>query len=161
MNEHRPILGYRIYIDDVFKGAIDPGRFEVIIDYIRDEGEYKIKLRTYDMNGESEDSNVVIARFRRQQPVPTPPTDLNENETINIHRTQSDHIMDNNSQIKTIHTPLRQTQSHDDLIILPTQPQTEIPTTPDKKTVNQNYSLIQFFLFLFFFRKIRTNVCHR
>ena len=66
LNEHRKILGYRIYIDDRLKGAIDPGQFEAIIDSIRDEGQYRIKIRTYDEHGESTDSNVVIARFRRQ-----------------------------------------------------------------------------------------------
>ncbi|CAF0769438.1 unnamed protein product [Rotaria sordida] len=69
LNEHRTILGYRIYIDDILKGTIDSGRFEAIIDYIRDEGEYKIKLRTYNEYGESSDSNIVIARFRRQHSI--------------------------------------------------------------------------------------------
>ena len=84
-NEHRTILGYRIYIDDVCKGAIDSGRFEAIIDYIRDEGEYKIKLRTYDQYGESGDSNVVVARFRRQRSV-TP----NSEAVVIVHPTQSE-----------------------------------------------------------------------
>ena len=93
LNERRNILGYRIYIDDVLKGAIDPGQFEAIIDYIRDEGEYKIKLRTYDEHGESGDSNVVAARFRRQRSVtpntepvtivhPPEPEPANQNVTI-------------------------------------------------------------------------------
>ena len=67
LNEQRKILGYRIYIDDQLKGAIDPGQFEAIIDSIRDEGEYRIKIRTYDEHGESVDSNIVVARFRRQR----------------------------------------------------------------------------------------------
>lgn len=74
LNEHHTILGYRIYVDDIFKGALDPGRFEAIIDYIRDEGEYKIKIRTYNEQGESADSNIVIARFRRQPEIETPVT---------------------------------------------------------------------------------------
>ena len=93
LNERRNILGYRIYIDDVLKGAIDSGQFEAIIDYIRDEGEYKIKLRTYDEHGESGDSNVVVARFRRQRSVtpntepvaivyPTESEQANQNVTI-------------------------------------------------------------------------------
>jgi hypothetical protein len=82
--------------------SIDPGRFEAIIDCIHDEGDYKIKLRTYDENEESEDSNIIIARFRRQ-------------DSKTIYRTQSDQIVDNiNNQIT-----LRQTQSQENLIISP------------------------------------------
>lgn len=65
LNDHQTILGYRIYIDDVLKGSTDRDHFEAIIDCIRDEGEYRIKLRTFNNDRESEDSNVVIARFRR------------------------------------------------------------------------------------------------
>ncbi|CAF0982923.1 unnamed protein product [Adineta ricciae] len=110
LNDQRPILGYRIYIDDVFKGSVDSGKFETVIDCIRDEGEYKIKLRAYNDSGESEDSNVVIARFRRQQPV----TPRSESEMSNIqthHRTQSDHTI---NEIPSV--PIRQTHSQENLI---------------------------------------------
>ncbi len=104
LNEHHTILGYRIYIDDILKGAIDPGRFEAIIDYIRDEGEYKIKLRTYDEHGESADSNIVIARFRRQRSV-TP----NSDTAVIIHHNQSDHVIDDANQ-NIIISPKEQTK---------------------------------------------------
>ncbi|CAF2712593.1 unnamed protein product [Rotaria sp. Silwood2] len=107
LNEHRSILGYRIYIDDILKGAIDSGRFEAIIDYIRDEGEYKIKLRTYNEHGESPDSNIVIARFRRQHS-----TTLNTEATTTSHRTQSNHIFND----------INQTQINDNFIISSREP---------------------------------------
>ena len=69
LNDQQAILGYRIYIDDVFKGSTDRDHFEAIIDCIRDEGEYRLKLRTFNNQRESADSNVVIARFRRQEPL--------------------------------------------------------------------------------------------
>ena len=75
---------------------MDPGQFEAIIDYIRDEGEYRIKIRTYDENGESADSNVVVARFRRQHSMknrsesnPGEPTTSEE-----AHRNANDYIID-------------------------------------------------------------------
>ena len=111
LNEQRSILGYRIYIDDVPKGSIESGKFEAIIDCIRDEGEYRIKLRTYDEHGESDDSNVVVARFRRQQsPV---------SETESLYRTQSDRIRDSRSPSKATRAPLRHAQSQDNLVTRP------------------------------------------
>ncbi|CAF3743149.1 unnamed protein product [Rotaria sp. Silwood1] len=154
LNEQYKILGYRIYIDDILKGSVESGKFETIIDCIRDEGEYKIKLRTYDEYNESEDSNIVIARFRRQNPI-TSRSDSNSSETKIIHRTQSE---DNTNEAQFIQIPLRQTQSQENLddpsIIknksqidsnqsissggfpLSTKPHTQISTTPDKKTKN-------------------------
>ena len=138
LNEHRTILGYRIYIDDVCKGAIDSGRFEAIIDYIRDEGEYKIKLRTYDQYGESGDSNVVVARFRRQRSV-TP----NSEAVMIVHPTQSEESNQNVfiSPREYITTP----------IVMPDQrrPDTEqnnVLLTPEKQIVNRtpSFSSIQF-----------------
>ncbi|CAF1011016.1 unnamed protein product [Rotaria sordida] len=99
LNEQHSILGYRIYIDNILKNSIQPGKFETIIDYIYDEGEYKIKLRTYDEYNESEDSNIIVARFRRQQPI-TLQSDSNSSEIKIIHRIQSDPIMNNTSQIQ-------------------------------------------------------------
>ncbi|CAF4826164.1 unnamed protein product, partial [Rotaria sp. Silwood2] len=107
LNEHSPILGYRISIDDILNGALDSGRFEAIIDYIRDEGEYKIKLRTYNEHGESPDSNIVIARFRRQHS-----TTLNTEATTTSHRTQSNHIFND----------INQTQINDNFIISSREP---------------------------------------
>jgi hypothetical protein len=132
LNEHRPILGYRIYIDDVFKGAIDPGRFEVIIDYIRDEGEYKIKLRTYDEYGESADSNIVIARFRRQRSTPS-----NSEPVMIMHPTQSE---DSNQNL--IISPREQSKTP---IIIDKQrneveQQTNPPITPEKQKVDSTAS---------------------
>ncbi|CAF3094377.1 unnamed protein product [Rotaria sp. Silwood2] len=114
LNDQCKILGYRIYIDDILKGSVESEKFETIIDYIRDEGEYKIKLRTYDEYGESEDSNIVIARFRRQNSI-TSQSDSNSSEKKPIHRTQSDHIVDNTSQTQLVRIPLRQTQSQENL----------------------------------------------
>ncbi len=124
-----------------------------MIDSIRDEGEYQIKLRTYDENGESDDSNIVVARFRRQNAVAP------QSNSKMIQRTQSDHIVDDMSQGK-----LRQTQSQENLVTQPIimnkqhermevnqsmssggfplltqlQQQMDIPTTPDQNKVNQN-----------------------
>ncbi|CAF3723713.1 unnamed protein product [Adineta steineri] len=156
LNEQFTILGYRIYIDEVLKGCVDSGKFETVIDCIRDEGEYKIKLRAYNDSGESEDSNIVIARFRRQQPR-TPRSNSESSETNIIHRTQSDLMVDN-----ITHSALRQTQSQENLFVdgtkqpiimnkqqerievnrsmlsggfpLLTQQQTEPLITPDKET---------------------------
>lgn len=129
LNERRAILGYRIYIDDVCKGAIDAGRFEVIIDYIRDEGEYKIKLRTYDEGGESADSNVVIARFRRQRSV-TPNSD---SATI-VHPTYSDDASQNLSisPVEQIKIPIIMDRHHPD----PEQP-SNASVTPEKQIVKK------------------------
>ncbi|CAF1560588.1 unnamed protein product, partial [Adineta steineri] len=156
LNEQFTILGYRIYIDEVLKGSVDSGKFETVIDCIRDEGEYKIKLRAYNDSGESEDSNIVIARFRRQQPR-TPRSNSESSETNIIYRTQSDLMVDN-----ITHSALRQTQSQENLFVdgtkqpiimnkqqerievnrsmlsggfpLLTQQQTEPLITPDKET---------------------------
>ena len=114
LNQQRAILGYRIYIDDVLKDSIDPGKCETIIDCIDDEGEYRIKLRTYDANDESEDSNVIIARFRRQDPTKHR-SNSNPSETRTIQRTQSDHVVNSTSHTKSTKTPLRQTQSQENV----------------------------------------------
>ncbi|CAF1606036.1 unnamed protein product [Rotaria magnacalcarata] len=112
LNEQRSIVGYRIYIDDVLKGSVDSGKFETIIDSIRDEGEYRIKLRAYDEHSESEDSNIVVARFRRQTPIASQ-SDSNSSEPKPIHRTLSDHTVENTSQPQAVKMPLRQTQSQE------------------------------------------------
>ncbi|CAF4267417.1 unnamed protein product [Rotaria socialis] len=123
LNEHRGILGYRIYIDDTLKGAIDPGRFEAIIDYIRDEGEYKIKLRTYNEHGESSDSNIVIARFRRQHSLTT------------NYRTQSNRALDDNYE----------RQINENFIISPReQDENTISVTPEKKMTKSNEQISPF-----------------
>ncbi|CAF3940857.1 unnamed protein product, partial [Rotaria magnacalcarata] len=123
LNEHRGILGYRIYMDDVLKGAIDPGRFEAIIDYIRDEGEYKIKLRTYNEHGESSDSNIVIARFRRQHSLTT------------NYRTQSNQAIDDNYE----------RQIDDNFIISPReQDENTISVTPERKMTKSNEQISPF-----------------
>lgn len=100
LNERRSILGYRIYIDDVCKGAMDAGRFEAIIDYIRDEGEYKIKLRTYDEHGESADSNTVVARFRRQRSVTPNRESATVVQPVHVEDNNQDFIIPPNEQIK-------------------------------------------------------------
>jgi hypothetical protein len=110
LNEHHPILGYRIYIDDILRSSVDSGIFETIIDCIRDEGDYKIKLRSYNDNGESIDSNIVVARFRRQD------------QTTTMHRTQSPNEFE-------------QSIPSDEFPLL-TQQQIEIPITPDEQTVS-------------------------
>lgn len=127
LNEHQTILGYRIYIDDVCKGAIDAGRFEAIIDYIRDEGEYKIKMRTYDEHGESADSNTVVARFRRQRSV-TP----NRESAITVQppfleEANQDSIIPSHEQIKipTIMSRHRSDSEHTH----------NAPITPEKEIV--------------------------
>ncbi len=127
LNEHRTILGYRIYIDDILKGAIDSGRFEAIIDYIRDEGEYQIKLRTYDEYGESGDSNIVVARFRRQRSV-TP----NSESAIIIHPTQSNESNQNViiSPREQIKTPIIMDKRRSDT------EQNNALLTPEKEIVN-------------------------
>ncbi len=136
----------------MLKITIDSGKFEAVVDCIRDEGEYRIKLRTFDAYGESEDSNIVVARFRRQ--------DSNPSGANMIQRTQSDQTVDIISQ-----NLLRQTQSQENLISVPTaeikppvimnkrlevnqsmssggfplllqQKQNESPKTPDKNQVN-------------------------
>lgn len=94
LNEQRKILGYRIYIDDRLKGTIDPGQFEAIIDCIRDEGEYRIKIRTYDEHGESPDSNIVVARFRRQHST-TPRTDDSPKHPNDYVVDETDHGREN------------------------------------------------------------------
>ncbi|CAF0823061.1 unnamed protein product [Adineta steineri] len=130
LNEHHNILGYRIYVDDILKGAIDPGRFEAIIDYIRDEGEYKIKIRTFNQDGESADSNIVVARFRRQHS--TIPS--SSESASSIHRTQSDHIVGN----------IHQRQSNENLFISPReQIQTPIIMIKRRTDVEQqdNFSM--------------------
>ncbi len=152
LNEHRNILGYRIYIDDVLKGAIDSGRFEAIIDYIRDEGEYKIKLRTYDEYGESGDSNIVIARFRRQRSI-TPNSEL----TTIIHPTQSDEsnqnvIISTREQIKTPITMDK--RRHDTDQQQPQQNNAQL--TPEKQIVNKTSSC--FFDSFYYFRSSSMNV---
>ncbi|UJR31386.1 hypothetical protein I4U23_018880 [Adineta vaga] len=137
LNESQRILGYRIYIDDVFKGAIDSGKFEAIIDYIRDEGEYKIKIRTYNQDGESSDSNIVIARFRRQHST-MPASEV----TTSRRRTQSERIAED----------INEKQTNEDLIMLSRnrsrtpiimdkrrsdieQPQDLLSITPEKETI--------------------------
>lgn len=147
LNEHRTILGYRIYIDDVCKGAIDAGRFEAIIDYIRDEGEYKIKLRTYDEQGESADSNTVVARFRRQRSV----TPNREPTTIVqppfLEDPNQDFMIPSQEQIRmpTIMDKHRFDPEHAH----------NAPSTPEKEIVKKIVSLL-FLLFIIIFQ-IKTN----
>lgn len=112
MNENNTILGYRIYIDDILTDTVAPEKCEAIIDSIREEGNHKIKLRTYDQYGESEDSNVIIARFRRQQPVTTQ-SDSNSSETKTMHRSRSEDIVHSTSQAQIMQIPLRHIQSED------------------------------------------------
>ena len=79
-NTPNSILGYRIYIDEVLKHTVDAETTEAIIDSIREEGEFRIKLRTYDTYGESEDFNVIVTRYRRHDST--------------IQRTQSDRLVE-------------------------------------------------------------------
>lgn len=129
MNERRSILGYRIYIDDVCKGAIDAGRFEAIIDYIRDEGEYKIKLRTYDEHGESVDSNTVIARFRRQRSVTPNRESAMIVQPALVEDTNQDSIIPPNEHIKT---PIIMDKHY-------------APITPEKENVRIDFSSLAFY----------------
>jgi hypothetical protein len=96
LNEHRTILGYRIYIDNQLKGTIDSGQFEAIVDYIRDEGEYRIKIRAYNQYHESTDSNVVTARFTR-------------------HHTATAHV-DSNPTQSSAHADIHQCSTNDYII---------------------------------------------
>lgn len=68
-------------------------------------------MRTYNENNESEDSNIVIARFRRQNPVVSQ-SDSNTSELKPLHRTQSDQFVENTSQTQI---PLRKTQSQENI----------------------------------------------
>lgn len=124
LNENRNILGYRIFVNDRVVGTIDSGRFEAIIDSIREEGEYRIKIRTYDEHDESADSNIVVARFRRQQvstsrvqsqsaPDPSMPSNCTIQEFIS-NPSEDDLI---NSAKEEMHIPIvldRQTSQTDD-----------------------------------------------
>lgn len=103
VNENRQILGYRIFVDDRLIGTIDSGRFEAIIDSIRDEGEYRIKIRTYDENMESPDSNIVVARFRRLNS-----SEQNRNEDPLVHEFDPDPPNDElvNSNRRENQTPI-------------------------------------------------------
>lgn len=105
-----------MYINDVLKHTVEAGRTEAIIDSIREQGEFQIKLRTFDAYGESEDSNVVVTRYRRH--------DSSSADTKPIHRTQSDHLIDDVNL-----NQLRQTQSQGNLG-LPTK--MDQSTTPDR-----------------------------
>ena len=145
MNEHRPILGYRIYIDDVLKGAIDPGRFEVIIDYIRDEGEYKIKLRTYDDYGESADSNIVVARFRRQRSSTPNSESTTNNQPVQFDDSHQNVFITPRDQITA---PIIMDRRQSDIEQVP---QHNAPLTPEKQKVNQILSFASH-LFLIIFQ---------
>ena len=123
-----------MYIDDALKHTIEAGKTEAIIDSIREQGEFRLKLRTYDAFGESEDSNVVVARYRRH--------DSSSSDTKAIQRTHSDHLMDDMNS-----NQLRQTQSQGNLTIstkmhkpveMDPQQRSEISTTPDQNQVNRN-----------------------
>ncbi|CAF1556748.1 unnamed protein product, partial [Didymodactylos carnosus] len=139
---NRQILGYKIYIDDTLKGVVEPTKFEVIINDIRDEGEYRIKIRAYDEHFESSDSNIVIARFRRQQKN-TSSTIASTQASTPLQRTQSDHqIKDKiSSAVKTEdntvdrYHPLRQTQSYGNLF--PSSSQTPIIMDQQKKNTTE------------------------
>lgn len=61
------IDGYRIFIDDVLRITSEKSQTQAVIDCIREEGDYKLKVRSFNKNGESADSNVTIIRFRRQK----------------------------------------------------------------------------------------------
>ena len=134
LNTPHSILGYRIYINEILKHTIDEGTTETIIDSIREEGEFRIKLRTYDAYGESEDSNVIVARYRRH--------DSHSSDGKAIQRTQSNHLVENINP-----NQLRQTQSQGNL----TKPvemdqshreRSEISTTPDQNQVKRKNELI-------------------
>jgi len=56
-----------------------------------------------------------VARFRRQQPI-TPRSDSDPFETNTLHRAQSDNRVDMTNDNKSIHIPLRQTQSQENLM---------------------------------------------
>ena len=117
---------------------MDAGRFEAIIDYIRDEGEYKIKIRTFNEEGESADSNIVIARFRRQHSA-TPTPEL----AMSRRRTQSEQFGEEASQrqaAENITMPSR-VRSQTPLIMDRRRTDGEQPSsiTPGKETVGQKY----------------------
>ena len=152
------MLGYRIYIDDALKSSVSADQLEAVIDCIRDEGEYRIKLRAYDGKSESHDSNVVIARFRRQQSGVSHSESL-VSETTALSQAQSDRTVDQRTDATA---QLRHTQSEDHIsqvpiimgkqrerndthqmmssneYLFPTQQQQQrgaFPITPDRKTV--------------------------
>ena len=151
------MLGYRIYVDDTLKSSVTAEKLEAVIDCIRDEGEYRIKLRTFGEKGESDDSNVVIARFRRQQTgVSHSESMASDPATAALARTQSDRMADQRTDASA---QLRHAQSQDHLSQVPiimskqrerndahqvtssteyplsTQQRAVFPITPDRKTV--------------------------
>ncbi|CAF0920908.1 unnamed protein product [Adineta ricciae] len=117
LNQSQTILGYRIYVDDILKGAVDANKFEAIVDYIRDEGEYRIKIRTYNQEGESTDSNIVIARFHRQNTVA-----VTSEGTTSRRRTQSERIGEDK----------KEKQSNEELFML-SRNRSQTPIIMDKR----------------------------
>ena len=104
-------------MDDVLKGAVDADKFEAIVDYIHDEGEYQIKIRTYNQEGESTDSNIVIARFRHQNT-----TAATSEGTTSRRRTQSERIGEDK----------KEKQSNEELFML-SRNRSQTPIIMDKR----------------------------
>lgn len=158
MNEQRKILGYRIYIDDQLKGAIGPGQFEAIIDSIRDEGEYRIKIRTFDQNGESADSNVVVARFRRQRSTTIEETPKNPSEFfIDINDKRDENLV--NSTREDTRAPIVLEKRWSDSAIPMFQQENPISaSTPEKIPVEKRFLFSSFFDILSFSDTTRRSI---
>ena len=61
------LAGYNIYINGKLCGQMGPNDNIASINGINQEGEYKIFIRSYYANIESEDSNEVVTRVKRKQ----------------------------------------------------------------------------------------------
>lgn len=65
------LTGYNIYINGKLCGKMGPNDTIASINGINQEGEYKIFIRSYYVNIESDDSNEVVTRVKRKQPIST------------------------------------------------------------------------------------------
>jgi hypothetical protein len=63
------LTGYNIYINGKICGKMGPTDSIASINGINQEGEYKIFIRSYFADIESENSNEVVTRVKRKQPV--------------------------------------------------------------------------------------------
>ena len=79
------LTGYNIYINGKLCGQMGPNDNIASINGINQEGEYKIFIRSYYANIESEDSNEVVTRVKRKQTASNNKSESDENNQSNLN----------------------------------------------------------------------------
>lgn len=77
------LTGYNIYINGKLCGKMGPNDTIASINGINQEGEYRIHIRSFYANTESEDSNEVVTRVKRKQPSLKTSASIVESEETN------------------------------------------------------------------------------